>query len=92
MPNAAATPTPTTMPIIGAHRRNSTLPRSVSAATTVSVASAASGAATGSSNDASSSRPNTTDASVMERIIITVPLTTGVTSRLRMNSHLEMMN
>ena len=80
------------MPIIGAHRRNRTLPRIVSAVTTVSVASAVSGAATGSSIDASSRSPKTTDASVMERIIITVPLTTGVTSRRRMNSHLATTN
>ena len=92
MPNAAATATPTAIPIIGAHRRNSTLPRIVSAATTVSVASAVNGAAVGSSRDAPSSRSNTTDASVMERIMITVPLTTGVTSRRRMNSHLATMN
>ena len=92
MPNAAATRHPTTMPITGAQSRHSALPRSVSAATTVSVANAVSGAAVGSSSDAPSSRSNTTEASVMERIIITVSLTTGVTSRRRMNSHLAMMN
>ena len=55
-----------------------------------SVANAVRGAALGSISDASSSRPNTTEASVMERIIITVPPTIGVTILLRMNSHLEM--
>ena len=54
-----------------------------------SVARAVSGAATGSASDASSRRPKTTDARVMDRIIITVPPTVGVTIRLRMNSHLE---
>ena len=78
------------MPIIGAHRRNTGEPRRTSAATTMSVASAVSGAAVGSASAASSSSPKTTDASVMERIIITVPPTTGVTMRLRRNSHLEM--
>ena len=89
MPNPAATAQPATMPIIGAHRRSIGVPRKVSTATTISVASAVTGAATGSASDASSSRPKTTDASVIESIIITVPPTVGVTSRLSRNSHLE---
>ena len=54
------------------------------------VASAVSGAATGSASDASSRSPKTTDARVMERIIITVPTTVGVTIRRTMTSHYEM--
>ena len=89
MPNAAATAEPTTIPIIGAHRRQTGDPRRVSAATTMSVTNAVSGAATGSTSAASSSKPNTTDARVMERIIITVPPMVGVTMRRKMNSHRE---
>ena len=55
---------------------------------TPKVASAVKGAPTGSANDTFSNRRGTTEARVMERIIITVPPTVGVTSRLRMNSHL----
>ena len=77
------------MPIIGAHRRQTGDPRRVSAPTTMRVTSAVNGAATGSASAASSSRPKTTDARVMERIIITVPLIVGVMIRRRMNSHLE---
>ena len=55
-----------------------------------SVAKAVSGAATGSVSVASSSRPKTTDARVMERIIITVPPTVGVTIRRRMTSQRAM--
>ena len=54
-----------------------------------SVVSAVKGAAVGSSSDASSKRPNTTEARVIERIIITVPPTVGVTMRRKMNSHRE---
>ena len=92
MPNAAAATEPTTMPIIGAHRRQTGDPRRVSAPTTMRVTSAVNGAATGSASAASSSRPKTADARVMERIIITVPLIVGVTIRRRKNSHLEITN
>ena len=47
-------------------------------------------AASGSTWVASSSRANTTEARVMERIIITVPPTMGVTMRRRINSQREM--
>ena len=40
------------------------------------------------SSDASGSRRGTTDASVIDRIISTVPPTTGVTIRRRTKSHL----
>ena len=78
------------MPIIGAQRRSTGVPRSMSAPTTTRVARAVSGAAVGSSWDVSSNRWKTTEASVMERIIITMPPRVGVTIRLRMKSHLEM--
>ena len=81
---------PAAMPITGAHRRRTGDPRSTNPATTTSVASAVSGAAVGSAAEASFSRPNTTDARVTERIINTVPPTTGVTMRRRSESHLEM--
>ena len=64
----------------------------MSAATITMVARAVRGAASGSTLDASSSRLKTTEARVMESIIIIVPPTVGVTIRLRMNSHLEMMS
>ena len=80
------------MPIIGAHRRQTGEPRRVSAPTTMRVTSAVNGAATGSDSAASSSRPKTADARVMERIIITVPLIVGVTIRRRKNSHLEIIS
>ena len=80
------------MPIIGAHRRQTGEPRRVSAPTTMRVTTAVNGTATGSASAASSSRPKTADARVMERIIITVPLIVGVTIRRRKNSHLEIIS
>ena len=91
MPRPAATAHPITIPTTGAHSRTIAEDLRARAATTVRVIRAVRGAATGSCWDASSSRPKTTDASVIERIIITVPPTIGVTMRLRMNSHLDMM-
>ena len=64
----------------------------MSAATITMVARAVRGASSGSIFDASSRRLKTTEARVMESIIIIVPPTVGVTIRLRMNSHLEMMS
>ena len=55
------------------------------------VASAVRCAPTGSTEDTSSNRRGTTEASVIESIIITVPPRVGVTSRLRINSHLEII-
>ena len=91
MPIAAATMQPATMPMTGAHRRRAAEKRSVRPATMTSVARAVSGAATGWAAAASSSRPKTTEASVTESIIITVPPTVGVTMRRRMNSQRETM-
>ena len=87
MPRPAATRQPTTIPASGPQNRRRAEPRSISAAATTIVASAVSEASSGSALVASSSRSNTTEASVMDRIIITVPPTVGVTNRLRMNSH-----
>ena len=81
---------PPTIPINGPQRRNVADPRSMSAATITVVASAVRGASSGFTFDASSSRLKTTEARVIERIIIIVPPTIGVTMRLRRNSHLEM--
>ena len=81
---------PPTIAIRGAHRRSNSDPRSARAATMINVTSAVKGAAVGSTCDDLSSRSKTTEAKVMERIIITVPPTVGVTILLRMNSHLEM--
>ena len=78
------------MPTTGAHSRSAGEARRMRAATTTRVASAVNGAATGSAFAASFNRAKTTDARVMDRIIITVPPTVGVTILLRMNSHLEM--
>ena len=44
---------------------------------------------TGSSAVVSSSNLKTTEAKVIDKIIITVPLTIGVTTRRNINSHLE---
>ena len=55
-----------------------------------SVASAATCAPRASLSEASGSSRGTTEASVIDRIMSTVPPTTGVTMRRRMNSHLEM--
>ena len=90
MPNPAATEEPTIIPITGPHRRNKGAPRRARAATTTRVTRAVNGAFVGSSCDASSSRANTTEANVIDNIIITMPPTVGVTIRLSMNSHLEM--
>lgn len=57
---------------------------------TINVTNAVSVADLGSTIEALSSRSKTTDARVMDRIIITVPPTIGVTTRRRMKSHLDM--
>ena len=80
------------MPITGPQRRSAAEPRSISAATMVRVASAVKSDGPASVSVASSSRPKTTEARVMESIIITVPPKVGVTTLLRMNSHLEMIS
>ena len=89
MPNPAAAMQPPTIAIRGAHRRSNSEPRRARAATMIKVTSAVKGAAVGSTFDDLSSRSKTTEARVIDRIIITVPPTVGVTILLRMNSHLE---
>ncbi len=83
---------PPTMPINGPQRRHTAEPRRVSPATMTKVASAVKGAATGSDSVDRSNRPKTTEAKVMESIIIIVPPTVGVTILRRMNSHFEIMS
>ena len=77
------------MPINGPQRRNVAEPRSMSAATIIVVARAVRVAPSGFSCDAESRRSKTTEARVTERIIMIVPPTMGVTTRLRRNNHLE---
>ena len=64
----------------------------MSAAMTPSVASAVRWASTDPVSDASGSRRGTTEASVMDSIISTVPPRVGVMMRRRTNSHLEMIS
>ena len=78
------------MPKTGAHNFISAVPLKVNATTIVRVTRVVRRADPGSSSVASSSRANTTDANVIERIIITVPLTIGVTTLRSRKSHLEM--
>ena len=88
MPTMAAQTQPATMPATGPHSLNTLDPRKESAATTRSVTNAVEVASLGFASDAVSSRSNTTEARVMDSIIITVPPTMGVTIRRSMKSHL----
>ena len=89
MPSTTAARHPTTIPTTGPHSRSTADPRKMRAATTTRVISATAGPFSGSSLVVSSSRWNTTEARVIDRIIITVPPTVGVITFRRMNSHLE---
>ena len=77
------------MPISGPHNLNMGERRNASAATMTSVTNAVNEPPTGSAAVASSNNLKTTDAKVMDRIIITVPPTIGVTIRLSKNNHFE---
>ena len=77
------------MPISGPHSLNTGERRNASAATMTRVTNAVNEPPTGSAAVASSNNLNTTDAKVIDRIIITVPPTIGVTIRLSKNNHFE---
>ena len=80
---------PPIIPISGPHNLKRADLRKVSAATMPRVTNAVKDPPTGSSAVASSSNLNTTDAKVMDNIIITVPPTIGVTMRLSKKSHFD---
>ena len=80
---------PPTIPMGGPHSLNSAEPRRASAATITKVTKAVNIPPTGSSAVVSSNSLNTTDAKVTDRIIMIVPLTMGVTTRRKKNSHRE---
>ena len=90
MPIAAAAMHPITMPITGPHMRRRAERRRLRPATTARVIRAVRGAANGSSRADPSSKAKTTEARVTDRIMITMPLTVGVTIRRRMTTHLDM--
>ena len=92
MPNPAASPGTRQQSDDGPQRRRPRRPRRLRPATTTRVIRAVRGPATGSSRDEPSSSANTTEARVTDRIMITMPLTVGVTRRRRMTTHLDMMS